>query len=184
MEKIYIIEEQKMEYEFDEWEGFETVPYSNVIGYTDSLEEAQFVKDNYGTENEIVINEYPYLNKEILIEEQRYYKYWFNIELKRNNGYFNVNEVSDVERKEIFKNDKRDINFNELNLHVSDIACYEKNRICVFVELCLLNDKEEAFVQQKRDNLVQKIQFLLKHSIKANIRSKKEIISAIEKLEE
>lgn len=24
MEKIYIIEEQKMEYEFDEWEGFET----------------------------------------------------------------------------------------------------------------------------------------------------------------
>ncbi|EJH4555864.1 hypothetical protein NDL58_001299, partial [Staphylococcus pseudintermedius] len=103
---------------------------------------------------------------------------------KRNNGYFNVNEVSDVERKEIFKNDKRDINFNELNLHVSDIACYEKNRICVFVELCLLNDKEEAFVQQKRDNLVQKIQFLLKHSIKANIRSKKEIISAIEKLEE
>ncbi|HCA7835981.1 TPA: hypothetical protein K8096_002517 [Staphylococcus pseudintermedius] len=75
MEKIYIIEEQKMEYEFDEWEGFETVPYGSVIGYTDSLEEAQFVKDNYGTEYEIVINEYPYLNKEILIEEQRYYKY-------------------------------------------------------------------------------------------------------------
>ncbi|EIO0081495.1 hypothetical protein NZZ87_000704, partial [Staphylococcus pseudintermedius] len=75
MEKIYIIEEQKMEYEFDEWEGFETVPYSNVIGYTNSLEEAQFVKDNYGTEYEIVINKYPYLNKEILIEEQRYYKY-------------------------------------------------------------------------------------------------------------
>lgn len=40
MEKIYIIEEQKMEYEFDEWEGFETVPYGSVIGYTDSLEEA------------------------------------------------------------------------------------------------------------------------------------------------
>ncbi len=53
-----------------------------------------------------------------------------------------------------------------------------------FVELCLLNDKKEAFVQQKRDNLVQKIQFLLKYSVKADIRSKKEIISAIEKLEE
>ncbi|MBC8715795.1 hypothetical protein FXW04_11240 [Staphylococcus pseudintermedius] len=114
MEKIYIIEEQKMEYEFDEWEGFETVPYSNVIGYTNSLEEAQFVKDNYGTEYEIVINKYPYLNKEILIEEQRYYKYWFNIELKRNNGYFNVNEVSDVERKEIFNNDKETLTSTNL----------------------------------------------------------------------
>ncbi|ELH1732212.1 hypothetical protein RP118_002425 [Staphylococcus pseudintermedius] len=92
--------------------------------------------------------------------------------------------MSDVERKEIFNNDKRDINFNELNLHVSDIAYYEKNRICVFVELYLLNDKEEAFVQQKRDNLVQKIQFLLKYSVKADIRSKKEIMKAIEKLGE
>lgn len=184
MEKIYIIEEQKMEYEFDEWEEFETVPYSNVIGYTDSLEEAQFVKDNYGTEHEIVINEYTYLNKEILIEEQRYYKYWFNIELKRNHGYFSVNEVSDVERKEVFSNAKKDTKFNELNLHVSDISYLEKNKIRVFVELFLLKNEEEAFVQQKRDNLVQKIQFLLKYSVKADIRSKKEIMKAIEKLGE
>ncbi|EGQ3451694.1 hypothetical protein IS848_000356 [Staphylococcus pseudintermedius] len=184
MEKIYIIEEQKMEYEFDEWEGFETVPYGSVIGYTDSLEEAQFVKDNYGTEYEIVINEYPYLNKEILIEKQRYYKYWFNIELKRDAGHFRIHEVGKVEKEKIFNNTKKDIKFNELNLQCSDVTYFNKNKISVYEKLYLLGENEEALVHLKKDSLVQKIQFLLKHSMEADIRSKKEIMKAIEKLGE
>ncbi|EKI4464031.1 hypothetical protein PCV68_001009 [Staphylococcus pseudintermedius] len=184
MKKIYIVEEQITEYVFDEWDDFDTTYYNNVVGYTDSLKEAEFIRDNYGTDYKIVINEYPYLNKEILIEKQRYYKYWFNIELKRVGGHFRIYEVGKVEKEKIFNNAKKDIKFNELNLQCCDDTYFNKNKISVYVKLYLLGENEEAFVHLKKDSLVQKIQFLLKHSMKADIRNKKEIMKTIEKLGE
>ncbi|THA38635.1 hypothetical protein E5428_10610, partial [Histophilus somni] len=98
MKKIYILEEEIEEMDYDLWE--EDTVYTTsyeILGYTDSLEDAEYIRDNYGTSNPIFINEYPYITKEKLIEEQRYFRYNSYIELKRVNGYFEISEINDLQ---------------------------------------------------------------------------------------
>ncbi|BAO47062.1 hypothetical protein CF75_gp015 [Staphylococcus phage phiSA12] len=181
MEKIYILEEEIEEMDYDLWE--EDTVYTTsyeVLGYTDSLEDAEYIRDNYGTSNPIFINEYPYLTKEKLIEEQRYFIYNSYLELKRVNGYFEISEINELHVTEDFSINKDDKNFDS----PFSINMFSHNRNSIGIEFIMFseyNDKEDI-IEKEKNSFLMKLKYLLKHSKEADIRRTSKIIDSIDKL--
>ena len=181
MKKIYVLEEEIEEMDYDLWE--EDTVYTTsyeVLGYTDSLEDAEYIRDNYGTDNPIFINEYPYLTKEKLIEEQRYYRYNSTIELKRVEGYFEVSKINDLSITEDFSINKDDRNFD--SPFSIDMFSSDRNSIGIeFIMYSEYSDKKNI-IEKEKNSFLMKLKYLLKHSKEADIRSTSKIIDSIDKL--
>ncbi|VEV88392.1 hypothetical protein [Staphylococcus phage Stab23] len=181
MKKIYILEEEIEEMDYDLWE--EDTVYTTsyeVLGYADSLEDAEYIKDNYGTSNPIFINEYPYLTKEKLIEEQRYYRYNSYLELKRINGYFEVYEINDLNVTECFSINKDDINFySPFSIHL-----LSNNRNSIGIEFMMYSEYSDKknIIEKEKNSFLMKLKYLLKHSKEADIRITSKIMDSIDKL--
>ncbi|UXR08188.1 hypothetical protein [Staphylococcus phage vB_ScaM-V1SC04] len=181
MKKIYILEEEIEEIDYNLWE--EDTVYTTsyeVLGYTDSLEDAEYIKNNYGTSNPIFINEYPYLTKNKLIEEQRYYRYNSAIELKRVDGYFEVSKINDSHITEDFSINKDDITFDS-PFSIS-MPSHDRNNIFIDVMMYSEYDNKQNSLESRKKSFLMKLEYLLKHSKEADIRSTKKIIDSIYKL--
>ncbi|UXE02681.1 hypothetical protein Biyabedamokiny2_00111 [Staphylococcus phage Biyabeda-mokiny_2] len=181
MEKIYILEEEIEEMDYDLWE--EDTVYTTsyeVLGYTDSLEDAEYIKDNYGTSNPIFINEYPYLTKEKLIKEQRYYRYNSYLELKRINRYFEVYEINDLNVTECFSINKDDRNFDS----PFSINILSNNRNSIGIEFMMYSEygNKKDIIEKEKNSFLMKLKYILKHSKEADIRSTSKIMDSIDKL--
>ncbi|UYE90363.1 hypothetical protein [Staphylococcus phage vB_SauM-V1SA09] len=181
MKKIYILEEEIEEMDYDLWE--EDTVYTTsyeVLGYTDSLEDAEYIKNNYGTSNPIFINEYPYLTKESLIKEQRYYRYNSAIELKRVDGYFEVSKIEELNITEDFSINKDDINFES----PFSISMFSSDRNSIFIEFMMYSeyDNKKDTIEKEKNSFLTKLKYLLKHSKEADIRSTSKIMGSIDKL--
>ncbi|WBF04149.1 hypothetical protein VL14_ORF204 [Staphylococcus phage vB_SauM_VL14] len=181
MKKIYILEEEIEEMDYDLWE--EDTVYTTsyeVLGYTDSLEDAEYIKNNYGTSNPIFINEYPYLTKEKLIEEQRYYRYNSYLELKRVDGYFEVYEINDLDVTECFSINKDDRNFDStFSIHI-----LSNNRNSIGIEFMMYSEysNKKDIIENEKNYFIMKLKYILKHSKEADIRSTSKIMDSIDKL--
>lgn len=180
MEKIYIIEEEIEEKDYDHWEYTVVDTKYEVLGYTHSLEDAEYIKDHYDTTNDIVINEYPYLTKEKLIEEQRYYRYNSTIELKRVDGYFEVSKINDSHITEDFSINKDDITFDS-PFSIS-MPSHDRNNIFIDVMMYSEYDNKQSSLESRKKSFLMKLEYLLKHSKEADIRSTSKIMDSIDKL--
>lgn len=181
MKKIYILEEEIEEIDYNLWE--EDTVYTTsyeVLGYTDSLEDAEYIKNNYGTSNPVFINEYPYLTKNKLIEEQRYYRYNSAIELKRVDGYFEVYEINDLNVTECFSINKDDISFD----CPFSIDMFSSDRNSIFIEFMMYSEysNKKDTIEKEKNSFLMKLKYILKHSKEADIRSTSKIMDSIDKL--
>lgn len=181
MKKIYILEEEIEEIDYNLWEEDTVYKTSyEVLGYTDSLEDAEYIKNNYGTSNPIFINEYPYLTKEKLIKEQRYYRYDSYLELKRINGYFEIYEINDLGVTECFSINKDNINFDS----IFSIHMLSNNRNIIGIEFMMYSEysNKKDIIEKEKNSFIMKLKYLLKHSKEADIRSTSKIMYSIDKL--
>lgn len=174
MNKIYVIYAEEDCY-------YDEEPTSEVIGYTTSAEEAEYIKNNYDAWGNIIrIKEVERLTKEILDKEQKLYKPMSTAVIQREQHYFKSIQEFNTIVDEVFSLSKPDIDFNEK----CEISVYSlnKNQIQVDIGLLFPTEPTEKEVNSIVNDAKNKINFILKNREKADIRGTEKIVKMIRKL--
>ena len=156
-----------------------------LIGKTNDEEVAKYYRDNYDADFNSMIN---YINtddigivdKDNLNDTQRYFVYNQQINLKRVNHYFEMQELKEDSqyRQEFFNTRKFDI-LEEGSFEINFVS-HSRNELDVYIRYT--TDDENLNFNSIVNPLLPTIQFILTQAKKADIRSKDKIRTMINQL--
>lgn len=171
MDDIYVIMHEQID-------DYGNTIYNNPVGYCATKYTADYIQENMKTYDYIEVVKLPYIDKQRLDKEQRFFLTSQKVHIVRVDGYFKLDSMAEVEEDTFFDAINKE-NFRNKGLFDGKInlETHKVNKNYFTLEIGEFGETPvdiESF-KQKMGSYINKINFVLKHLREAGIKSTKEV---------